>query len=78
MLINARTAAAIGYSPNAETKVMANFLYEEALKSDLPTLNLPQTLKLAEDGNISLSISDAEVETSLNDKLIRVVPYCRK
>ncbi len=70
MLINARTAAAIGYSPNAETKVMANFLYEEALKSDLPTLNLPQTLKLAEDGNISLSISDAEVETSLNDKLI--------
>ena len=74
MLINARTAAAIGYSPNAETKVMANFLYEEALKSDLPTLNLPQTLKLAEDGNISLSISDAEVETSLNDKLITRSP----
>ncbi len=70
MLINARTAEAIGYSPSAETKVMANFLYEEALKSDLPKLNFPQTLKLAEDGNISLSISDAEVETSLNDKLI--------
>ncbi len=70
MLINARTAMAIGYSPSAEIKVMANFLYEEALKSDLPTLNLPQTLKLVEDGNISLSISDAEVETSLNEKLI--------
>jgi ABC-type uncharacterized transport system substrate-binding protein len=37
MLINARTAGTIGYIPGAETKVMANFLYEEALKSDLPS-----------------------------------------
>ena len=70
ILINARTAEAIGFSPSTETKVMANFLYGEALKRDLPKLNLSQTFKMAEDGNISLSISDAEVETSLNDKLI--------
>jgi outer membrane protein TolC len=74
LVINARTASSIGFVPSAETKVMANFLFEEALKSDLPTLNLPQTFKLAEDGNISLSISDVEVETSLNDKLITRSP----
>jgi ABC-type uncharacterized transport system substrate-binding protein len=74
LVINARTAAMIGYAPGAETKVMANFLYEEALKSDLPALTLPQTFKLAEEGNISLSISDAEVETSLNDKQITRSP----
>ena len=74
LVINARTAASIGFVPGAETKVMAKFLYEDALKSDLPTLTLPQTFKLAEDGNISLSITDAEVETSLNDKLITRSP----
>jgi outer membrane protein TolC/ABC-type uncharacterized transport system substrate-binding protein len=74
LVINARTAATVGYIPSAEVKVVANFLYGEALKSDLLTLNLPQTFKLAEDGNISLSISDAEVETSLNDKLITRSP----
>jgi len=74
LVINARTAASIGYTPGAETKVIAKFLYEDALKSDLQSLTLPQTFKLAEDGNISLSISDAEVETSLNDKLITRSP----
>ena len=71
MLINARTAEAIGFSPSAETKVMANFLYGETLKNDLPKLNLPLAFNLAVDGNISLSITDAEVETSLKDKQIK-------
>jgi outer membrane protein TolC len=74
LVLNAQTAASIGYTPSAEIKVIANILFEDALKTDLPTLNLPQTFKLAEDGNISLSISDAEVETSLNDKLITRSP----
>ena len=54
LVINARTAAAIGYAPDARTRILAHFLHPEALQSEEEPLTLDQTLQMALDGNITL------------------------
>jgi len=64
LLVNGRTARAVGYIPNFETLIFASFLHEEALESDAKPLNFKETLVMAEKNNVTLSIRDYEVETS--------------
>ncbi|NOR14172.1 MAG: hypothetical protein GQ544_00555 [Candidatus Aminicenantes bacterium] len=64
LLINGRTAAELGYVPHWETKVLATFLYEEALKKETTPLNFEEVLKMAEKGNTSLAIREARVESN--------------
>ena len=68
LLINGRTAGAIGYFPSAEMKVLAQFIHEQDLEESTTPLNFAQTLKMAEEGNVTLSITDTRVETSLRDQ----------
>jgi hypothetical protein len=65
LVVNARTAAAIGYAPTLRTRVLAHFLHPEALESEEEPLTLEQTLLMALDGNITLAISAQDVETAL-------------
>ena len=64
LIINARTAAAIGYGPDVRTRILAHFLHPEALESEEEPLTLDRTLQMALDGNITLSISEQDVETA--------------
>jgi outer membrane protein TolC len=64
LVINARTAAAIGYGPDVRTRILARFLHPEALESEEEPLTLDQTLQMALDGNVTLSISEQDVETA--------------
>jgi outer membrane protein TolC len=64
LVVNARTAAAIGYAPDARTRVLARFLHAETLASEEEPLTLDQTLQMALTGNIGLAISEQDVETA--------------
>jgi outer membrane protein TolC len=66
--INGRTAVAVGYEPDFEASVYARFLYPEAFAGMQETLTLEQAFTLAEQGNTSLSIKDADVESSYRNK----------
>ncbi|UCH64924.1 MAG: hypothetical protein JSW63_09945, partial [Ignavibacterium sp.] len=57
LLINGKTAAEIGYYPDYDTRVSATIYYREYLDGDVKDLNIREALKLAEEGNTSLSIS---------------------
>jgi outer membrane protein len=60
--INARTAVAIGYVPQQETRIFAEFVHPEALESDAEPLNFGRLLSMAESGSQSLRVVDSEVE----------------
>ncbi len=62
--INARTAVAVGYDPDAPARILAHFVHPEALESEEDPLTLAQTLELALAGNVTLSISGQDVETA--------------
>ncbi len=64
LFINGRTAAELEFFPHWETKVMATFMYEEALKEQAAPLSLREALKMAETGNTSLAIRESQVESS--------------
>lgn len=64
LLINGRTAAELGYVPHWETKVLATFLYEEALKKEAVPLTFGEVLRMAEEGNTTLAIREAQVEST--------------
>lgn len=64
LLINGRTAAEIGYVPNYEARTYATFLYEEELYRGAQPLSFVQALQLAEEGNVSLTIKDSQVEST--------------
>jgi len=64
LVVNARTAAAIGYEPDVRTRTFAHFLHPEALESEEEPLTLDRTLQMALDGNVTLSISEQDVETA--------------
>jgi outer membrane protein TolC/ABC-type uncharacterized transport system substrate-binding protein len=65
--INGKTAAKIGYYPDYDTRVSATIYYREYLDGEVRELTIKEVLKLAEEGNTSLSISSSEVETSLQE-----------
>jgi outer membrane protein len=64
LVVNARTAAAIGYEPDVRTRILAHFVHPEALESEEEPLTLDRTLQMALDGNVTLSISEQDVETA--------------
>jgi outer membrane protein TolC len=66
--INGRTAVAVGYEPDFEASIYARFLYPEAFAEMQETLTLEQAFVLAEQGNMSLSIKDADVESAYRNK----------
>jgi outer membrane protein TolC len=68
LLINGRTAAAIGYSPDRETRLFASFLHGEALAETAEPLSLAGALRMAEAGNTALTVKDAEVESIRQDQ----------
>jgi outer membrane protein TolC len=72
--INAKTAVAIGYSPNFETRVSATFIYPEAFQQKAPKLSFRDIVKMAEEGNKNLFISQAQTETIRKEKSIARSP----
>jgi outer membrane protein TolC len=69
LLVNARTAAAIGWAPSREVRLMARFLHEEALGSaGAMALSLESAYRMSEDQNRSLAVSDARVESVRHDE----------
>jgi outer membrane protein TolC len=68
LMINGRTAAALGYYPDMETSVTATILHPEALQMELVPLSFASALRRAEEGNWTLKISDAQLEASEGDR----------
>jgi outer membrane protein TolC len=66
--VNARTAAAIGYSPGRETRIFAEFVHPEELESDAEPLDFERLFSMAEGGSRSLRVADSEVESSRLDQ----------
>lgn len=63
-LINGRTAQALNYVPTYETLVTAQFLHQDALRQNEPSLSFPEALEQADKGNAFLRVSEQAVETS--------------
>ena len=51
--INARTAVAVGYEPDARARILAHFVHPEALQSEEDPLTLSETLEMALAGNVT-------------------------
>jgi outer membrane protein len=63
LLINARTAAALGIPVSPQTRIFASILHEESLEQQVKSLTLAETLRLAAEQNTILSIQDAVTAT---------------
>jgi hypothetical protein len=68
LTINGRTAAAVGFAPSFEARVLGVLLYPEALEAQADSLDLRNVLAMAEVGNLELSISNQEVVSAMNNK----------
>ncbi len=68
LMINGKTAAALGYYPDMETSVTATILHPEALQAELMPLSFADAVRRAEEGNWTLKISDARLEASEGDR----------
>ncbi len=66
--INARTAATIGFSPGRETRIFAEFVHPDELKSDAEPLSFETLFALVQDGSRSLQVADADVEAIRHDE----------
>jgi outer membrane protein len=63
MLINGRTATAIGWAPRREHLMFAHFLHEDALEpTGAPMLSLDEACRRAAERNLRLSIADSVVD----------------
>ncbi|MCH7548938.1 MAG: TolC family protein [Candidatus Krumholzibacteriota bacterium] len=67
LLINGRTAAAIGWSPNLAARAYARYLYPEAMESDSKPLSLVDAVDQAQATNVTLAIKDNELEITRRD-----------
>lgn len=67
LLLNAKTAIAIGYSPRLETLMSVDLLYADALHSGHP-LSLAKAVNIAMEQNVTLDIKRSEVEISRQDR----------
>jgi outer membrane protein TolC/ABC-type uncharacterized transport system substrate-binding protein len=70
LTINGRTAAKIGFPLSYEVMVLGTVLHPEALEADADSLDMRGVLKMAEQGNVGLSISNQEVNTALRGKQV--------
>ncbi len=68
LLINGKTAAAIGYRPDPETFIFANFLHQEMLEGEADALEFSRLVSLVEEGNKLLAVKDAQVESVAADR----------
>lgn len=68
VLINGRTAQAVGYSPSFQVLAFAHFLHRDALGEGEELLTLGDALEAAEKGNMELAIKDADVESAYRGK----------
>ena len=64
LLINAKTAAEIGYRPGVGIKAEATFTNPEYLESDAKPLTLAEAQRTAEERNLRLLIKDTNVEAT--------------
>lgn len=64
LVINGKTAARIGFALTFEARVLGTLLHPEALEMRADSLTLHAVLAIADSGNISLSISNQEVQTA--------------
>jgi len=64
LLINARTAAALGMAISPETRIFASFLFGEALEEHAQQLSHTEALRMAVEQNTFLSIQDAVTATA--------------
>jgi outer membrane protein TolC len=62
LLVNARTAAAIGFVPGRQTRIFAEFLHPEELEVEAERLDFENLVSMAIGGSRSLRIADSEVE----------------
>jgi outer membrane protein TolC len=74
VLVNGRTAAAIGFAPTFESRIWIEILHEDALDRPETPLTFKQALAEAQAGNVELTIKDANVQTILQDKQIARSP----
>ena len=74
LLINARTAVAIGYDPNYQARMYARFLHPDAFLAGEQPLDLRKVLEMAAQGNTSLMVSGAQVEISRRDRQVSLSP----
>jgi len=67
LVINGETAVAVGYVPDFETMMIADFFHEEALETG-EDLSLRRAVGIALRNNIDLVIQQDQVETTRQDK----------
>ena len=70
LLINGETASKIKYFPDLETQISATIINSDFLEDAGDNLTLQEAFHLAEKGNTSLKINDADVETAKQTKNI--------
>lgn len=74
LVIDGRTAAAVGYRPSLITLGYATIRNREALELEETTLSLSEALRLAQQGNPELAISGREVEISRRERQLALSP----
>lgn len=68
LLLNARTAAEIGYSPAGDVLLLAEFLHPEELRVRDEPLTMSEAFEIAQSNNLDLAISDQDVEIAFRDR----------
>ncbi len=69
LVINLKTARALGWSPDYDTSLSARFLHEEELQGDAPELSLEMAMSISRHLNRNLKATEAETriqEAQLN------------
>lgn len=69
-VVNSKIAKQIGFKPNLNLKVEANFINENFDRQRNEVLNLPLLLRKVTAKNLSLAISQEQVKSTLKDKQI--------
>ncbi len=69
LVVNGRTAAAVGYAPDLSTRIYAHFVHEDALDTrQAESLSFAGALEQAQTSNTFLSIQDELVESVRQDQ----------
>ena len=71
LLLNARTAAQIGYTPNFEAQAFATILYPEALDPDSRDINIDGAVNQALETNVEIRIKEAQVDVADRRRQLR-------
>ena len=74
LLMNAETAAQIGYRPSVATLALATWVNERALAPTKEPLTFSQVLQYAEQGNLRLAISAQDIVTAEKERDLALSP----